>query len=332
MADTVDERSALSSLRQVPADLLVVGLAVALGIIATLPGVEGTPFGAVVRAAFVGFVPGYALVAVLFPARGPDHTSTDRTRSRRIGHITRFERAVLSVGVSCGLLAAVAGGLYVASVAGTAATAVRILAVVTAAFAAVAAVRRLALPPSKRFGRSTMAWVDALTPLQSVGRDLFSTVAVGFVVLFVLSSAVYAMVPVQNDGYTELYLLHEENGEAVSEDYPSELAVGQDQPLIVGIGNDEGSETTYTVVVQLQEVDSGEAGPTVQSATELDRFEVTLDDGETTERERVVTPDRSGENLRLTYLLYVGEPPESPDEENAYRSAYVWVDVTAPSE
>jgi len=35
----------------------------------------------------------------------------------------------------------------------------------------------------------------------------------------------------------------------------------------------------------------------------------------------------TGENLRVQYLLYRGDPPAEPTQENAYRSLHLWVDV-----
>lgn len=331
MQDTVGERGSLSSLRQALADLVAVGLCVLIVVTTALPMVEGTVFGRVVRALFVGFVPGYALVAALFP-RARSDAGADTTRSRaRIsdGRIGRLERFALSIAASCGLLALIAGGLFVVSATdGT--TTVWALAALTIGFGAIATIRRLALPPSEQFGRTATEWTDALNPLRSPrhGGDLLSTAAVGFVILFVLSSAAYAMAPVQEDGYTELYLLQQGGGEPIAEEYPDELTTGEEGSLIVGIGNNEGATTTYTVVVQLQAVEGEGTGASVQSSTELDRFEVTLEGGETVETEHTITPEQAGEDLRLTYLLYVGDPPENPSEENAYRSTYIWVDVT----
>ncbi len=322
MQDTAEEHVGSSSLRQIPADLVAVGLCVLVVSLTALPAVEGTPFRTVIRALFVGFVPGYALIAALFPhtAAGSD-AETGRLR------IGRLERGALSIAVSCGLLTLAVRGLPTIPLNGP--TVVGTLSALTIVLGAIGAVRRLALPCAERFGRPAAAWLGVLGSLRSArsGGGLLSTIAIGLVVLFVLSSVAYAMVPVQQNGYTELYLLQSGGGEPVSEEYPDELTVGEEQPLIVGIGNEEGATTTYTVVVQLQEVETDGSETSVQSASELDRFEVTLEDGETVEDERAVVTDRTGENLRLTYLLYIGEPPDSPDGSEAYRSTYVWVDV-----
>ncbi|WP_122089274.1 DUF1616 domain-containing protein [Halalkalicoccus subterraneus] len=323
MQDIVEEHVGSSSLWQVPADLIAVGLCVVVVSLTALPVVEGTPFRTVVRVGFVGFVPGYALVAALFP-----HAATASGAETARFQIGRLERAAVSIAASCGLLLLVGRGLSLLSVAGSSVV-IGILGALTIAFAAIGTFRRLALPPAERFGRSVESWLDDLDsrrPVRSGG--LLSSIVIGLVVLFVLSSVAYAMVPVQPNGHTELYLLQDGGDGPVSEEYPDELTVGEEQSLIVGVGNEEGTQTSYTVVVQLQEIETDGSQTSVQSVSELDRFDVTLRDGETVENEHVVTPDRAGENLRLTYLLYTGEPPDSPDGSEAYRSAYIWVDVT----
>jgi uncharacterized membrane protein len=84
---------------------------------------------------------------------------------------------------------------------------------------------------------------------------------------------------------------------------------------------------TYTVVVQLQEVEVANNSTTVLDRTELDRFETTVPHNETHHQRHTLRPTRSGENLRVQYLLYMGEPPDDPTGENAYRELHVWMDV-----
>jgi len=41
----------------------------------------------------------------------------------------------------------------------------------------------------------------------------------------------------------------------------------------------------------------------------------------------VLEPTRTGEELRVQYLLYAGEAPETPTRENSYRDLHLWIDV-----
>lgn len=331
MRDLRERSTFRSSFRQAPADLIAIGVCVLMVLITTLPALEGTAFQTLIQALFVGVVPGYTLVAALYPRLMRVADMQVPIPGRRIN---RLERVALSITVSCSLLAIIAGGLLVLSVADTTTATIWVLAGLTTGLIGIATVCRLLLPPSECFGRPTIEWINVLDSFRSVRfrRDGLPTVAFGLVVLFLLSTVAYAMVPVQEDGYTELYLLQEGNDGPVAEEYPEELTAGETQSLIVGIGNEEGTAMTYTIVVQLQEIEVDGSEMNVQSSTELDRFEVDLEDGETVENEHTVTPQRTGDDLRLTYLLYIGEPSDPPTDENAYRSTYVWVDVTARGE
>jgi hypothetical protein len=66
----------------------------------------------------------------------------------------------------------------------------------------------------------------------------------------------------------------------------------------------------------------------VLERSELDRFTVTLADGERIQQARTVTPELTGERLRLTYRLYRGVPPATGTPSDAYRTVHLWVDVT----
>lgn len=310
---------------RVSADLLASAL-LAVGIGALAFVVDGGAAFAAIWLLFVSFVPGYVLVCAAVP-RGARAGSRRMSRTDRRG-LTLVERLALSVAASVVLVGLV--GLTLRAVGfSDRSSLVVILCALVVAGAVVAGLRREAVPHTARFepDLSVLSPVRAETIDLGTRQDLSIVIVVGFVVLLVVSGAAYAVAgPGEDTGDTAFYLLAND-GENPAEDYPDTLTVDEESSLIVGIENDEGREVTYTVVVQLEEVDVEGDQPTVVSATELDRFEVTLEDGERLEDEHTVTPDRPGENLRLTYLLYIDEPPESPDEEDAYRSTYVWVDV-----
>lgn len=136
-----------------------------------------------------------------------------------------------------------------------------------------------------------------------------------------------------DEGFTELYVLPGgTNGTAVAGEYPTRLAVDEGGSLVTVVSNRERRPTDYTVVVELQRVRAGAAGdgsPDVVETVELDRFSVETAAGETRRTERTVTPTMTGEDLRLTVLLYRGDPPSDPTVENAYREVHLRVDVVS---
>lgn len=141
------------------------------------------------------------------------------------------------------------------------------------------------------------------------------------------------MGPSTGESFSEFYLLAEEkDGELVADDYPTEFVAGESRSLVVGIGNQEHRTTAYTVVVELNRVQIQDNSTQVLDEERLRTFETRLAHNETWERPHTVTPELTGEILRLTYLLYREEPPENPTTDNAYRELHLWVNVTAPNQ
>jgi uncharacterized membrane protein len=65
-------------------------------------------------------------------------------------------------------------------------------------------------------------------------------------VLLAVGSVGYAVVvPKQGESFTEFYLLtHNETGDLVADDYPTECVAGQPESLVVGVGNQHDEHTT----------------------------------------------------------------------------------------
>jgi uncharacterized membrane protein len=88
----------------------------------------------------------------------------------------------------------------------------------------------------------------------------------------------------------------------------------------------EHATREYTVVAELQRVRDGQ----VVQQSQVAQFTRTVAHNGSLRREVVVRPEMTGENLRLSYLLYRGTPPEEPSAGSASRHLYVWVDVADP--
>ncbi|MUW14938.1 DUF1616 domain-containing protein [Halorubrum sp. CBA1125] len=197
---------------------------------------------------------------------------------------------------------------------------------------AVAAQRRWALPEAERFAVPYRDWIAAgkrelFEPDDRVDAAL--TVLLVVSVVLAVGSVGYAVaVPPQGEQFTEFYLLTENpEGELVADGYPETMDRNETAELIVGIGNHEYESTTYTVVVQLQDVETANNTTRVLDRTEIDRFDATVAHNETHHERHTLRPTRTGEDLRVQYLLYEGTPPEAPTSENAYRELHLWIDV-----
>lgn len=329
--------------RTLPADLVAVVVLVLAACLAVLvPGLNETPLRVALGLPLVLFLPGYALVAALFPEGGESPTAespvseSDETSGFATGAsrgIDGVERVALSLGLSIAVVPLV-GLLLNFTPWGIRLVPVLFgLTAVTLSLTAVAAARRRALPESERFRVPYRDWVD-------VGRrevfepetqlDGLLNVVLAVSILLALGAVGYAVVvPPQGETFTEFYVLTEdEDDDRVAADYPTAFEVGDSEPVVLGIGNQEGEAVSYTVVVQLQEVEVAGNETTVLERQELDRFSAPeLAANETWHHDYDIQPTMTGEDLRLQFLLYRGEPPASPTEENAYRDIYLWIDV-----
>ena len=339
-------------LRQLPADLVaVIALVLATVVVVVTPVLDETPLRVVFGLPFVLFLPGYALIAALFPEagesptdqpaddatlEGDDDSERDTEDSERDG-IDGIERVALSFGLSIAVVPLIGLVLnftpfgirllpVLVSVAG-----------VTLALTAVAAHRRQALPPDDRFRVPYRAWLQTtrqeFTSPDSRLDGVLNILLVVSILLAVSSVAYAVAVPKQGEAFTESYLLTErDNGTLVADNYPTEYTVGEPRPIIVGIGNQEHRDVEYSLVVELQDVRVQNNSTTVLAEEELRRLRTNVAAGETWHHELNVTPSMQGERLRLAFLVYMGDPPAEPTVENAYRETHLWVNVSAPEQ
>lgn len=335
-------------LRQLPADLVAVSaLLVATVAVVVTPVLNETPLRVLFGLPFVLFLPGYALIAALFPEAGEsptDHPDAEATAgddksddgSDRSG-IDGIERVALSFGLSIAVVPLIGLVLNFTPFG------IRLLPVLvcvagfTLAMTAVAAHRRQTLPPEDRFRVPYRAWFQ--TTRQEFTNpdsrlDGILNILLVLSILLAVSSVGYAVtVPKQGETFTEAYLLTEQdNGTLVADNYPTEFTTGEARPLIVGIGNHEQRDVEYSLVVKLQDVRIQNNSTTVLAEEELQRLQTRVAAGENWHHELNIFPGMEGERLRLAFLLYIDEPPAEPTVENAYRETHLWINVSAPEQ
>ena len=367
-ADRIDLRLLLpEQLRRLPADLAAVVVLTLLTIGAvSLPGIRETSIRILLGLPFVLFLPGYAFIAALFPEAG-DSPERPSEATESIGNATQppasddpptgdgddaqrsgidgIERVALAFGTSIAIVPLIGLVLNFTPWGIRLAPIVISVSGFTLIASGVAARRRWALPAEERFVVPYQEWIttgrtEIFEPESQVDAAL--NVLLVLSVLLAVGSVGYAVaVPPQGEQFTEFYLLTEDDdGELVADNYPTTFVQGESQSVIVGIGNNEYEPTNYTVVVQLQEVETvtrtnvtAANESTVGNETrvlnreQVDRFSAQVAHNETRQQRRPVTPTITGENLRLQYLLYTDEVPAEPTAENAYRSLHLWVAV-----
>lgn len=280
------------------------------------------------------FVPGYVLLAALFPRNlHAGRTSHDERLFGAVseGALRPLERVVLSFGISVALLppfGLVLSGLGVgfspATVIGTT-TAVLLAGIV------VAVARRLQVPEAERFSVSVTGWFSRATAgFSGKSRTETTTTFVVVVVALVTTTALaYALVaPGGGDSYTGMGLYAEnDTGALVTSGYPTSLAANETGGVVVAVENHEHQRVNYTLVGELQRVDRSNGTVTVLESVELNRSQQSLLAGETWQSNQTISPELTGSDLRVVYMLYRGTPPADPGTESAYRHVYFTVDV-----
>jgi uncharacterized membrane protein len=315
------------SVRVMPIDCLLVLVFLGLGDVVLLSRpVTGSALSAVFGGLLVAFLPGYAIVSLLFPGRLRAGRGW-RSPGSRPGELT--ERAALSFGISLAVLPLFALGLDATVGFGRAAV-VGGLTLLVLAGMTIAAARRSAVPAEQRFRLPVEAWVARAAG--ALGRSGNATVRPASLVLALLALLAVGglvagiVVPTDGETYSTLALLNDSSDGPVAGEYPDELVVGEPTPLVVQVENHEHERTNYTVIVQLQRTRSGD-GIAVQERQELQRLRTRLAPGEEWQQRHTITPEAGGDGRRLVYLLYRGDPPAQPTTRNAYRSVHIWVDV-----
>lgn len=312
-------------------DLLVVLAWTAFALAALLSGLPPGRLRTVIALPLVVLFPGYALLAFLYPERPGATAGTEGDVGTGI---TSVERLALSVVTSLAIVPMIAFVINYSSYS----LRLRPLAVavgaVTIGLTVFAFASRLGQPTERRYHVPAFAWLGGVAsdflsrgrrdlrdapPLKpTTGTQRFLNLIFVVSLLALVATAGYAAVtpPANDEPFTEFYLVtQDDEGQYTAENLPSDFSQGEGQQLAVAIGNHEGQEVPYTVVVQLE----GE---------EIDRFSTSVRAGRTKYVTRSVTPTSSGDQLKLSFLLYRGDVPGSPSSENAYRETNLRISVS----
>lgn len=263
-------------------------------------------------------VPGYGVVAALFPTT-PDGSSGSVDLDGEPGWPARL---ALSLAVSAVVVAVI--GVFLAAVGSlTLGPVVLLVTGVSLVGLGVAAGRRRKL--TNRVGPAVELTPDAATNGTTGSRT--QTVVLGVAVVALLGAlAVAGGTAASDEPYSEAYLSVAEGDGTLRPANGSVTLVSEtDNVVSLTIGNHEGVETEYGVVVLLQRV---ETDGTVSDQQRLDRFDTGLDANETESHERRLSPSMTGDRLRLRTLVYKGGVPESANVAEADLSLRHWVTVT----
>lgn len=296
-------------------DLVAVIVFTAITLAATVSSVDG-PLLAVVAIPFLLFVPGYALVAALFPNRESTYS-----QHRLIG----TERILYAVVASICLAVIVGVNLDFTAWPIRPVPVVSALAAVTVLSSLVAFYRRRTADSES--AKTAVQFNTAGGPRSQSGDDgvKLGSVIVGIAVILALTSVTLVAAQDQRgEQYTELALLTANDGELQADNFPAEMELGGSSELYFTVTNREQRQNEYVVLIRLTR--TAPTGEVIESAR-LDTYSESLGPGERWQQRHSVTPVLEGQRLRLTYLLYRGSVPEQPTVDNAYRETHIWIDV-----
>ncbi len=285
-----------------------------------LPFVNETPLRIVFGLPLILFVPGYVLIAALFP---------------RNDDLDWLERVALSFGLSIAVVPLIGLALNYTPWGIRLDPILAAVSLFVIAMAAAATARRLLLPAADRLT------VPAAEALAGVRSELFapgqSRLDRGLSVVLVLSilaaigtTAFVIAVPKEGEHFSEFYVLGA-NGKAA--DYPTSFASGTPEWVTVGVGNHEYRNVTYTVETHAfnQTFDPITNTSSIDRTTMLDSYRVTIPHNQTDEHRVNFTVPNANYN-KIEFLLFNETVPASSVAGQARvdasdRDLHLWVRV-----
>ncbi|RXA19730.1 DUF1616 domain-containing protein [Methanosarcina sp. MSH10X1] len=286
---------------KVSSDLLIVtGLMLLTDIFVLTPGISETMVRNALGLPFVLFLPGYALIAALFPAKSD---------------LDGIERVALSFGLSLAVVPLIGLGLNYTPWGIRPLPILVSLSTFIIIMCGIAYFRRIKLPVAETFSISFSSAALSLKAgvLDGSESKLDKTLTVFLIFSILLSVATLGYVvvsPKEGEHFTEFYLL---GPQGKADNYTTNYTLGQSGTVIVGVVNHEYRLMNYTMELKL-------ANKSL-SLPENVRY-ITLAHNETWEQPVIFTPAFEGEDMKLEFLLF-----NETEKETPYRDLNLWIDV-----
>lgn len=262
-------------------DLLLIAITTVISIIFILnPILNNTILKPVLGIILILFLPGYAIVSVIFP---------------RKDYLFGIERLSLSFAFPLIGLAII---LFLTNFT-TVVISLKTLSIVISAFTIIMVligyIRRKRVADDERFYVNFSG---------SKTRKILTIILILSIIL-AISTAVYIIFKPNQTGSTEFNLLSPVGNASV---YPSNLTVGQNGTVILGIVNNESKTVDYHLVI-------------TSNGVVISEQNLTLTKGENKEIPYTFTAGSAGYK-KIEFLLY-----KMPDNTNIYRSQYIYVNM-----
>lgn len=325
-------RSVTRALRAIPFDIVFIALAL-LSFQAALQLPASHPLRIVIVLGVLLTLPGYVLTTLTFPGYTASPTTPSVVNNLGVGRLQfaaldDAERGALSFGLSLLLLPLFGLVLAYLDLPLRPRYVFQAVALFSVVVGFLGVIRRARLPAESRYDLPLGDWLGTARA-GLVGGGAFDTVlnvALAGSIIIASAALVGAVAaPLEGYRYTEASLVTiNDDGEYVQQNYPSQFVKDQPRKITLVVGNHEGRPVKYTVVIQQQRV--AEDG-TVTDRQELDRFSRQVPSGGEWQVRHSVAPTVVGDRVRIAWLVYEGEVPETPTNQNADEHVFLWVEV-----
>ncbi|MDD4126667.1 MAG: DUF1616 domain-containing protein [Methanomicrobium sp.] len=284
------------------------------------PVFNQTPLRVVFALPVVLFIPGYALIAALFPGNKD---------------IDGIERIALSFGLSIAVVPLIGLGLNYTPWGIRLDPIVTSLVIFTTAMLLIAQFRRAELPKDEMFEIPLHSLADEakeeLFPKDSTKTDKILSIILIISIFAAIATTIFVIVvPKEGEKFTEFYILGEKG---MAADYPTKFYAGSDNNITIGIGNHEYRDISYFVEIFAinQTFDEKTNTSAINKMTLLGREEINIPDNKTTEFDYTFNIKDPAMN-KLEFLLFADSYPDNSvtkfDRINeSYRDLHLWVDV-----
>jgi uncharacterized membrane protein len=281
---------------EIPSDMLIILIwIISAFIFIIIPELSDTIIRTILGIPMVIFIPGYVLIAALFPKKNDLDT---------------IERIALSFGLSIAIVPLIGLGLNYTPFGIRLIPILISLCIYAIILIYVAIYRRRKLPEDDQFSVPFHNIYDIVGKEINVQNrtDKILTIVLLFTMIFAIGMIYYVItVPKIGEKFTEFYILGP-SGKA--DNYSTALKLGSSVTLLTGVVNHEYSPVNYTIQITLNN-------------DTLSSQKLILSNNETWEKNITFMPDKKGNDMKLEFFLYKENNFTIP-----YRELHLWVNTT----
>jgi len=287
--------------KRIPSDLLIViGLVLLTDIFVLAPGLNETILRNVLGLPLVLFLPGYTLIAALFPAKSD---------------LDGIERTALSFGLSIAIVPLIGLVLNYTPFGIRLLPVLISLSIFIFIMCWLAYTRRASLPETEAFeisfSAAALSLKNGIFEKSESKLDRALTIILILSILMSVATLEYVILtPKEGEHFTEFYVL---GPHGIADNYTTDYTLGQSGTMIVGVVNHEYRPVNYTMQVKLE----NQLLPLPENLQHI-----TLDHNETWEETVTFTPPLVGQNMKLEFLLF-----NETDKTTPYRDLHLWINV-----